>query len=141
MAKHKRARKDLSGADAALSHNPFAALAQMSGKVPANSSRDDVVLPDSAPLTPLKKSPPTDDKQTWFVQKTRKGAWDLHLEKRAGGKLVTRLSRVSGDAAQLLKLCKKHCGSGGRLCADGLELQGDQRDALRAFLQKHRGLC
>ena len=56
-----------------------------------------------------------------------------------GGKGVTVISGLPGDAAQLAKLAarlKKLCGAGGSVKNGVIELQGDHRDRLVAELRK-----
>ena len=138
MAKHKKTRKDLSGPQGSLSYNPFAALADMRAQPSAVLPVDDDVSAIRAPAQDAKTQPDKKRSQPpWSVQRSRKGHWDVHIEKRGGGKIVTRLQGVSGDVELLLKRCKKHCGCGGALRAGGLELQGDQVEALKVFLQNN----
>lgn len=57
--------------------------------------------------------------------------------KGRGGKTVTvvyDLPPNAGYCAGLLKQLKTHCGCGGALRGDALEIQGDQRDKVQAFL-------
>ena len=56
-----------------------------------------------------------------------------------GGKGVTVISGLPGDAAQLAELAarlKKLCGAGGAVKNGLIELQGDHRDRLVAELRK-----
>jgi translation initiation factor 1 (eIF-1/SUI1) len=74
------------------------------------------------------------------VLPSRKGGWRLAIEKRAGGKAVTVLSGVDGDAGTLLKALRKHCGAGGAVAAsDAVEIQGDHRAAIAAWLEARGG--
>lgn len=55
-----------------------------------------------------------------------------------GGKTVTTLAGFrldDGALADLAKAIKRHCGVGGALRDGVLELQGDQRDRVEAFLR------
>lgn len=59
------------------------------------------------------------------------------LEKRAKGKEVTVVSGFVLSAADRKALCtalKKSCGGGGSDTDAGIEVQGDHRDRVRAFL-------
>ena len=123
MAKRKKSREDLSISNESFSSSPFAGLAELRSELPAGDEKQ-TPEPEKSESSPVPYS----------VQKTRKGGWALQIEKRGGGKIVTRLTGVSGDASALLKQLKKHCGSGGSLREDAIELQGDQRDAMRDFL-------
>lgn len=63
----------------------------------------------------------------------------LAVEKRKKGKMVTvvrGLPAEGNDLPALLVRLKNSCGTGGTLAGDDLELQGDQRDRLTAFLQE-----
>jgi translation initiation factor 1 len=54
-----------------------------------------------------------------------------------GGKTVTTISGASpADARDLAKALKKVCGSGGAVKDGIVELQGDHRDKVVAYLQK-----
>jgi translation initiation factor 1 len=63
----------------------------------------------------------------------------LRVEKAGrGNKMVTMVSGLPGNAAFLKELCqtlKKVCGTGGTVLDDGLQLQGDVRDRVRAALE------
>lgn len=104
----------------ALTDNPFAAL---SGGAP-------VVVPASKP--PAETSAPP----KFCVARTRNGGWPLRIEKRAGGKVATILERIEGDAGALLSVLKKTLATGGHAKADTLELQGDHRQAVAAYLDE-----
>jgi len=59
--------------------------------------------------------------------------------KGRGGKtvtIVTGLTLPPVELQQLARRLKKHCGVGGALKGDVLELQGDQRATLQALLEK-----
>jgi translation initiation factor 1 len=62
----------------------------------------------------------------------------LRLEKKGrGGKSVTVVFGLPQNDAfldGLGKELKRSCGTGGTVTADGIELQGDLRDRVRAFL-------
>jgi translation initiation factor 1 len=64
----------------------------------------------------------------------------LRLEKKGrGGKSVSVLYDLPDNAEFLKELCqelKRACGSGGAVTDAGIEIQGDQRDRLRALLIK-----
>jgi len=66
----------------------------------------------------------------------------LRLERRASDRSVTILSGVPGSPAQVALLARElraACGTGGTVRGDEVELQGDQREKVRAALQE-RGL-
>lgn len=61
----------------------------------------------------------------------------LSLEKRASGKSATVAGGLPDNAeflASLAKEWKKACGTGGSVRPSGIELQGDQRERLRALI-------
>ncbi len=64
----------------------------------------------------------------------------LRMEKKGrGGKTVTLVYGLPRNAAFLKELTqelKRACGTGGATVEDGVELQGDLRDRVRAYLQK-----
>lgn len=65
--------------------------------------------------------------QTAYIERDRK--------KRAG-KTVTVVSNLKGDLKSLQKELQKHCGSGGALKNNTIEIQGDHREKIGALLQK-----
>ena len=69
------------------------------------------------------------------VGRTRKGGLPITLEKRPGGKVVTVIGNVEGDADILLSLLKKRCGAGGAVRGDKVEVQGDHRVAVEVLLR------
>lgn len=63
----------------------------------------------------------------------------LRLENRPGGKSVTVVDGLPKNAAFLETLArelKQACGAGGGAGEDSVELQGDQRERLRALLAR-----
>jgi translation initiation factor 1 len=61
----------------------------------------------------------------------------LRLERRSSDRLVTIVSGLPGTAAEIEALSRElrsACSAGGTTRADRLELQGDQRDKVEAFL-------
>lgn len=66
----------------------------------------------------------------------------LRLERRASDRVVTSISGLPGSAVELTALVralKSACGAGGTVKDRVVELQGDHRDAVEAFLAA-RGL-
>ena len=63
----------------------------------------------------------------------------LRVEKKGrGGKTVTVVYDLPNNDEFLKELgqtLKRTCGTGGAVAGDAIELQGDQRDRVRAFLQ------
>jgi len=61
------------------------------------------------------------------------------LERKGrGGKAVTVVHGLPAGAASadLLRQLRAHCGAGGALKAESLEIQGDQRERVLAFLAR-----
>ena len=63
----------------------------------------------------------------------------MRMEKKGrGGKIVTVIYGLPNNAEFLKNLCsdlKKACGCGGSTTDEGVELQGDLRDRVRASLE------
>ncbi|MBS0261698.1 MAG: translation initiation factor [Planctomycetes bacterium] len=63
----------------------------------------------------------------------------LAIERRARGKSVTvvkGLAAADNDLPALLKRLKNHCGAGGTLAGDDLEIQGEHLERLRKLLEE-----
>lgn len=61
----------------------------------------------------------------------------IYKEKRKKGKVVTvvrGLEAADNDLPALLKTLKNHCGAGGNIDGDTVEIQGDHRDRVAAKL-------
>lgn len=87
---------------------------------------DECRCPPEEPPAPSRRPP---EKQTARVA----------VEKRKRGKTVTvirGLSAADNDLAALLTRLKNHCGAGGSLQEDLLEIQGNHLDRLKQELQK-----
>lgn len=125
MAK-KTQRVDVSQDQEPLTDSPFEGLGALRDELPA------------APKEPEKPKAEIVAEQTapYQVARTRKGGWPVSFEKRAAGKLVTVIGHVSGDGGALLKALRKHCATGGVFKDDTVELQGDHRAKVEAFLDK-----
>jgi len=70
------------------------------------------------------------------------GGVRLRVERRASGRMVTILTGLPGNAAQIEALARELralCGAGGTARDGEVELQGDQRDKAAAALEA-RGL-
>jgi len=117
-------RADLSGDREPLGDSPFGVLGTLKSQ-----------LPETAPPAPAPQAEILDDRPAPYrVARTRKGGWPVSFEKRAAGKLVTVIKNVSGDGGALLKELRKLCATGGVLKDDVIELQGDHRPRVEAFL-------
>lgn len=122
MTRQKRPERiDVSSERRPLTDNPFAALAP---------SRPTAHEPEPAP------APPERDPVGFRVERTRKGGFPVSLEKRPNGKNVTVIRNISGEAEALLTRLKKLCGAGGTLREGVIEIQGDHRDRVEAFLRE-----
>jgi translation initiation factor 1 len=60
-------------------------------------------------------------------------------KKGRGGKTVTTVTGVRPDPKQMQKALQKLCGAGGTLKNGVIEIQGDQREKIRAYLE-NKGL-
>lgn len=116
-------RIDTSSEPEPLTSNPFAALG---GQLPEDLAEH---------MEPTKKSEPR-SVPPFAVQRTRKGGFPVFFERRPGGKVVTVVRNVTGDAEALLKLLRKRCGAGGCLDGDAVEIQGDHRERIEAILSE-----
>ena len=56
--------------------------------------------------------------------------------KGRGGKTVTTLSGFGSEAREMQKELQKLCGAGGTVKQSVVEIQGDQREKIRDYLQK-----
>lgn len=117
-------RYDLSGDGKPLSDNPFGSLADLNEGLPQQPE------PETSPVGAEKSAGPR-----FRVENTRKGGLPVFVERRAKGKVVTVVRNVSGDAEHLLKSLKKRCGAGGVLRDGDVEIQGDHRASIEAFLR------
>ena len=71
-----------------------------------------------------------------------RGGVRLRLERRASDRVVTSISGLPGTPAELAELArslKAACGAGGTVKGGVVELQGDHRETVEAFLAA-RGL-
>jgi translation initiation factor 1 len=73
------------------------------------------------------KSESSSSNQTAYIERDRK--------KRAG-KVVTVISKLSGNLKELQKELQKLCGSGGTVKNGNIEIQGDHRDKIAEYLNK-----
>jgi translation initiation factor 1 (eIF-1/SUI1) len=93
------------------------------------------LLPGNAPIT---EAAPTENApaRPYRIAKTRKGGLPVTVEKRARGKVVTVVRNISGDGASLLKDLKRRCGAAGVVREDSIEIQGDHRGKVEAYLKE-----
>ncbi|OIO58872.1 MAG: hypothetical protein AUJ82_07760 [Verrucomicrobia bacterium CG1_02_43_26] len=109
-------------------NNPFD---QLGVAFPENVSKEKTELPD---VTPGKEMKNNDVKRY-------SGRLDVKREKSGrGGKTVTviRGMQVLGedDRKEILKQLQGHCGVGGTVKEDCVEMQGDQRERIKPILEK-----
>jgi len=52
-----------------------------------------------------------------------------------GGKVVTIVRGLDGDLAAVASDLKRHCGAGGSVKGDAVEIQGDHREKVAARLR------
>ena len=125
MVRERKERIDTRAERETLGDTPFAALEGLRPDLPA--SAPEATQPDA----------PRQTAAPYTVGKTRKGGYALSIEKRGGGKCVTLLGNVQGDAGALLQILKRHCGAGGTVRDDAVEIQGDHRQAIEKYLRTH----
>lgn len=120
----EKKRIDTSGERIPLTDNPFAQLAGINvPEAPASAA------PEAAP----KAAKPA---VAFRVERTRKGGYNLAIEKRSGGKVVTVLKGIHLGEQSLLAQLKKLCGAGGALREEGIEIQGDHRERIERYLRE-----
>ena len=79
--------------------------------------------------------------QICSVKRTKKGNAPVTVENSFGGRKVTIISNVSGDASSLLKQMKTKFGTGGEFTEEGkIELQGDHGPKVSKFLKENNYL-
>ncbi|MBI5095578.1 MAG: translation initiation factor [Candidatus Hydrogenedentes bacterium] len=126
---NKKNRADVSSDTAPLTDNPFGGLESLVGSDPKPP------VPQG-PARPAPQKEPSQPKPLFRVARTRKGGFPVFLEKRAAGKTVTVIRNVTGDADALLSLLRKKCGAGGVIRDGEVELQGDHRAKVEAYLKE-----
>ena len=70
-----------------------------------------------------------------ITQKTNQIACIERDRKKRAGKVVTVISKLKGDLKGLQKELQKLCGSGGTIKNGNIEIQGDHRDKIAAYLK------
>ena len=102
-------------------------LVAKGGPMPAARSTSPSPAPGRAGLG-VSSAPPFNDGIV-RIQRTSKGR---------RGKTVTTITGLPGsatDLGNLLKVLKQHCGAGGTRDTSALEIQGDHRDRIVAWLE------
>lgn len=99
-----------------LSQSPFASLGERLGVAPTPAQAQ--AAPPAAPTKP------------------GRSLLNIRLEKRKKGHQATCIYHLGAEAAQILKQLKSRLGTGGTLGEEAVELQGDHREACRAYLEK-----
>ncbi len=117
----KKQRKPTDGGDSSLTQNPFGALSEQLGDLPAGN----VV-------------PPTSRRDR---KNTRRGRVDITRETaHRGGKVVTVVSNFQGiglpEKQELAKQIQKTCAVGGTVKEGRIEIRGDVRDAVKKILEE-----
>jgi len=124
----KNKRIDTSSSRETLTDNPFGGLGGL---------RDSLPMRAAAPDRPKAEIVEDLPKVAWRVARTKKGGWPVTYERRPGGKFATVIQQVSGEGDALVGALKKLCASGGAFKDGVVELQGDHRDKVTAYLNKH----
>lgn len=119
---------NLGGDGKPLTDNPFAKLRGLRDELPAGKA-------EPANAMPLADAP-IRDSAPYSVSKSRKGGLPLSIENRPGNRVVTVVRNVSGDAQALLSVLKRKCGAGGVVRDGAIEIQGDHRATIEAFLAR-----
>ncbi len=123
-ARPTSAAQQLVNSGPSLASNPFSELR--------------VETPECLAAAPA-RTPANETKSEFRIARTKKGGWPISLEKRGAGKTVTIIRNVCGDTGALLALLKKRCAAGGKAFEDSVEVQGDHRERIDAFLRE-RGI-
>ena len=83
----------------------------------------------------LDRSSTTEAPPKFWVQSCKSGdLLPLFVHKTKWSKVVTRVENVTGDVKALAKALQRALGTGGSVHGSAVEVQGDQRDAIAAFL-------
>ena len=123
----KTKRVDTNGPALSLTSNPFSQLSEIPpGRAAASP----------APALPSQDTRADKARVEFHVARTRKGGYPIFVERRAAGKTVTIVRNLSGNTEALLALLKKRCAAGGKAFADSVEIQGDHRTKVEAFLRE-----
>jgi translation initiation factor 1 (eIF-1/SUI1) len=134
VAKREKAGKpDLSGANAPLAHNPFAALG--GGKVAAPTSE-----PERAERAEMPGQPERAEKPPKPAKAGTSGRWVVRQERKGhGGKTVTIAKGPAPPEGweALAKVVGKALGCRASAGAGELVVSGDQRERLAAWLREH----
>lgn len=120
-------RVDTSPDRNALTSNPFASL--------FGADEKPVPVPPIQQESPVQVPRQPSPAPKFSVQRTKKGGFPVFLEKRPNGKSVTVVRNIVGDLDDLLTLLKRQCGAGGGVRDGAIEIQGDHRDRVEAFLR------
>ena len=137
MAKKKK-KIPIDGSGQSLPDDRFDSLKNMlaedSSNIDCKSTIDNKVKIDSKSNVSYQSKVNHDSKSLWTLTKTRKGNFDIRVEKRGGGKTVTVIRRISGDMKALLKHLRKKCASGGAIKDNTIEIQGDHLTKINTLL-------
>ncbi len=112
--------------------NPFDELAELTGRATSSETSD-----GESTSTPKKPKPEKTSKRG--QKNTQRGRIDImRLSAGGGGKAVTVATGFKGiglpEKKALLKQMQKACGVGGTLKDGNIEIQGDNREAMKRIL-------
>ena len=123
--KRNKKRTDFEHDGRPLTNSPFSQLTRTNAAVSMEPADEPASLKSAESM------------HAFSVGKTRKGSLPIFVEHRPGGKTVTVIRNVSGDARALLDVLKKRCGAGGVLREGDVEIQGDHRERVETYLREN----
>ena len=119
----KKKRKSTDGGDS-LTQNPFGALSEQLGDLPAGSASPQAQLTSRRDRKNMKRG------RVDIVRETA----------HRGGKVVTVISNFTGiglpEKQELAKKIQKTCGVGGTVKNGRIEIRGDLRDVVKKILEE-----
>jgi translation initiation factor 1 (eIF-1/SUI1) len=133
MSKKNKHRIDTQAEHQPLTDSPFSELGGLLSDLPAAKAPEPVKA-----ITPPSEKDDIQPRLTFT--RTKKGGYPVFLEKRGKGKTITVLRNVEGDLKGVLSLFKQRCGTGGVIRDGAIELQGDHRGILTAYLESLSGI-
>lgn len=123
----KKSRKPTDGGDRSLTQNPFGALSEQLGDLPAGSASS---------LNATDQATSRRDQKN-----AKRGRVDIIRETaHRGGKMVTVVANFQGigllEKQELAKQIQKTCAVGGTVKDGRIEIRGDLREQVKAILEE-----